>query len=259
MPLSRAEIQRRYRERKKKESGSFLKKDKERKRKNYVPVSMLSEPEAKKRREETNKRVKKHYKKKKNANVDNTVHMENEPVTRQSTSKKGTKLTVSVKFEKTRKSKKASNLNKMKSLYKSISSLKERNEKLIRTKKSLQKKLQRIESRAQQGTQSLNDELERLTPRSETDKEMRSTGVSPRQKKIIRRKLLFLNVLQNEIKRKSIKVTVSTIEIVKKYRQMKALEEAATKRTKNPECKAEEDHSHKQVENESTEFSRTRR
>ncbi|KAH3808925.1 hypothetical protein DPMN_137287 [Dreissena polymorpha] len=223
MPLSRAEIQRRYRERKKKESGSFLKNDRERKRKNYVTVSMLSEPEAKKRREETNKRMKKNYKKKKNANVDNTVHMENEPVTRQSTSKKGTQLTASMKFKKTRKSKKASNLNQMKSLYKSISSLKERIEKLIRTKKSLQNKLQRIESRAQQGTQSLNDELERLTPRSKTDKEMRSNGVSPRQKKTIRRKLLFLNVLQNEIKRKSIKVTVSTIEIVKKYRQMKAL------------------------------------
>ncbi|KAH3834240.1 hypothetical protein DPMN_107560 [Dreissena polymorpha] len=52
---------------------------------------------------------------------------------------------------------------------------------------------------------------------------MRSNGVSPRQKKTIRRKLLFLNVLQNEIKRKSIKVTVSTIEIVKKYWQMKSL------------------------------------
>ncbi|KAH3815125.1 hypothetical protein DPMN_143646 [Dreissena polymorpha] len=114
MPLSRADIQRWYRERKKKVPGSFLKKDRERKTKTHVPVSMLSEPETKKRREETNKRVKKHYKKKKNANVDNTVHMENEPVTRQSTSKKGTKLTVSMKFEKTRKPKMASNLNKMK-------------------------------------------------------------------------------------------------------------------------------------------------
>ncbi|KAL4218009.1 hypothetical protein ACF0H5_022747 [Mactra antiquata] len=56
MLLSRAEIQKRYREKKKSDSGSYAKKERERKRKAYVPVALLSETEVKKRRKETPKR-----------------------------------------------------------------------------------------------------------------------------------------------------------------------------------------------------------
>ncbi|KAL4232064.1 hypothetical protein ACF0H5_009641 [Mactra antiquata] len=56
-PMSRAEIQKRYREKKKRESGSYMKKERERKRMAYIPTTLLSEPEAKKRRTETLKRV----------------------------------------------------------------------------------------------------------------------------------------------------------------------------------------------------------
>ena len=66
MVKSRAEIQRDYRERKKRIEGeSYKKRERERRQKYYVKTSELSTPELKKRREQTLNRVKKHYAKKK--------------------------------------------------------------------------------------------------------------------------------------------------------------------------------------------------
>ena len=61
MPLSRAEVQRRYRERKKKREGEdYLAKERKRQQKYYTSVSQLSLSEKKKRNEEIRKRVRKH-------------------------------------------------------------------------------------------------------------------------------------------------------------------------------------------------------
>jgi len=61
MALSRAEIQRRYRERKKNTNGeAYMQKERKRKRKSYVRIADLNERELKKRRTDTNKRVKRH-------------------------------------------------------------------------------------------------------------------------------------------------------------------------------------------------------
>lgn len=48
------------------------------------------------------------------------------------------------------------------------------------------------------------------------------TGTSPRKHKDIRKKLLFLNVLETEIKQKNIQMKFTGLNIAKKYKQIKA-------------------------------------
>ena len=57
MALSRSEICKRYREKKKATDANYMKKERERKRKAYVPVDLLFH----KGRNSVNLRVKKHY------------------------------------------------------------------------------------------------------------------------------------------------------------------------------------------------------
>lgn len=66
MPLSRAEIQKGYRERKKaKEGESYLRKERTRRMKYYVPSAELSTKERKRRNKHNAERVKKHREKRK--------------------------------------------------------------------------------------------------------------------------------------------------------------------------------------------------
>lgn len=66
MPLSRAEIQKGYRERKKaKEGESYLRKERTRRMKYYVPSAELSTKERKRRNKQNAERVKKHREKRK--------------------------------------------------------------------------------------------------------------------------------------------------------------------------------------------------
>ena len=69
IPLSKAERQRQYRERKKlKEGGNYLEKERERKRKYYVPAKDLPEPELLRRRSEVVERVKRCMRRKRERN-----------------------------------------------------------------------------------------------------------------------------------------------------------------------------------------------
>lgn len=64
MPLSRAEIQRAYRERKKaKEGENYLRKERTRRMKYYVPAAELSTKERKRRNKQNAERVKRHREK----------------------------------------------------------------------------------------------------------------------------------------------------------------------------------------------------
>ena len=73
MPLSRVEIQRRHREKKKRLMGEdYLRAERERKRKYYIPVDELSEQDLKKRRSQTLKRVNKSNDKKTTLKAINT-------------------------------------------------------------------------------------------------------------------------------------------------------------------------------------------
>ncbi|KAH3808916.1 hypothetical protein DPMN_137276 [Dreissena polymorpha] len=114
MPLSRAEIQKRYRENKKKESGSYAKKERERKRKSYIPVALLSDTEAKKRRKETLKRVKRNNEKKEELDaVLNTESVQTR------SNDKGT-LTIKLDFKQKRGSKVAMSYKRLKSRLKNL-------------------------------------------------------------------------------------------------------------------------------------------
>ena len=66
MVLSRAEIQKQYRERKKvKEGEKFLAKERARQKKYFVPIASLSRQDKEKRRQSVRERVQKYRKKKK--------------------------------------------------------------------------------------------------------------------------------------------------------------------------------------------------
>ena len=72
MALTRAEIQRNYRERKKaKEGDKFLAKERKRQRDNYIPVALLSNSARKKRNKKINTRLKRHRKKRKEMRQEN--------------------------------------------------------------------------------------------------------------------------------------------------------------------------------------------
>ena len=134
MPMSRAEIQKRYREKKKKESGKFMRNEGERKRKAYIPVSMLSDAESKKRRTNTLIRVKRHYENKRKE----TQKLLNSDTaqTRQTSSNT---LTIKMKFEKKGQRKVGASKAAMTRAVKDVQDLKSQNYKLVREKKRIQK------------------------------------------------------------------------------------------------------------------------
>ncbi|KAH3713633.1 hypothetical protein DPMN_073430 [Dreissena polymorpha] len=140
MPLSRAEIQKRYRENKKKESGSYAKKERERKRKSYIPVALLSDTEAKKRRKETLKRVKRHNEKKKEE-LDAVLNTES---VQTRSNEKGT-LTIKLDFKQKRGSEAGKRVicNELEKAEKQIKELAFLNAQLKTEKKRIQKRLER--------------------------------------------------------------------------------------------------------------------
>lgn len=82
MALSRAEIQRRYREKKKETDKNYMQRERDRKRKSYVPVAELDNSQLKKRRLSVKKRVQKYYQRKKTQKQDNVTQEQNTPKTR---------------------------------------------------------------------------------------------------------------------------------------------------------------------------------
>jgi hypothetical protein len=144
MALSRAEIQQRYRERKKNTNGeAYMQKERNRKHKSYVPVADLNERELEKRRKDNNKRVKRHYEKKKALKVHPPSHQGNQgPSTRQSDNF----IVFSFPFHKrghsigVRKRKHATYMK----LKRKVENLEDTNLKLIRKKRSLEKRIERF-------------------------------------------------------------------------------------------------------------------
>ena len=144
MPLSRAEIQRRYREKKKSQDGEkYLKEERERKKKYYVPVANLSKNDLAKRRTQTLQRVKKHIKTKKerkNAAINNTAD------TDKTRSKASKKFTLRLEFEQPKKARSVRKRQKtaLRQAYRKIGDLQEQNERLIKQKNKYAKRIQRM-------------------------------------------------------------------------------------------------------------------
>lgn len=91
-PHSRSDIQKRYRDRRKAESGNFMRRQRERKWKAYVPVFLLNDLEAKKKRPVT---LARNITKKKKANV-----LEHNSKTRSRSNNDNITLNVSIDFIK---------------------------------------------------------------------------------------------------------------------------------------------------------------
>jgi len=140
MALSRAEIQQRYREKKKRTDANYMQRERERKRKACTPVKELNSSQLKKRRLSVKKRVQKHYQKKKSQKQNERNQESNELVTRQSSSK--AKILVSLSFKS--KSKRNNALRKRhsnahKRAYLVLKKLKEQNAQLLKGKKTAQR------------------------------------------------------------------------------------------------------------------------
>ena len=243
MPLSRAEIQKRYREKKKSESGSYAKKERDRKRKAYVSVALLSETEAKKRRKEVLKRVKKHNEKKREE-INEFLNKE----TVQTRTKDNGHLTIKLDFNKKRCSKvgKIVMSNEYEKAEKQIKDLETLNAHLKKEKKRIQKRLERARknnSKTPEQTQRKintsetisNDEQTRsdtpgkgpvnttriLTPNTKANMDLRDSGLTPKRHTYLKKKLLQFHVLTEEIKstdaRKNCKLMIA-----RKYRCARA-------------------------------------
>lgn len=193
MPLSRAEIQRNYRERKKRAEGEdYLAKERARQKRNYVPISSLSSKRKAKRRAEVKERVRKYRKKKKVANA--VINDQNFDESLSETSGYGTmpsdhssRLIVKLPNRRNGPRKRLS-----KALRKSrdkLKSLKKENEGLKKKVKTIQRKMQRMKLRKSESGPD--------TPRSRTKKLfLRSKDLRGDIK--VRKQLLLSNVITAE-------------------------------------------------------------
>ena len=218
MVKSRAEIQRDYRERKKRIEGeSYKKRERERRQKYYVKTSELSTPELKKRREQTLNRVKKHYAKK-----------------RKSASEK---LELKFPFQGNH----ASGVRKrqktaLRSAYRQIEELKNENNQLKRRNKTIQKRLERERTNKGDHGDEENSPVttasasgEPTTPRSRTKQFLQNYNFNGKQRKMVRKKLLFANIMLEEVKKnienrknqRSSKRRIASGEIIKKCKMLK--------------------------------------
>jgi hypothetical protein len=188
MALSRAEIQQRYREKKKRTDANYKQRERERKRKAYTPVEELNSSQLK-------KRVQKHYQKKKSQKQNERNQESNELVTRQSSSK--AKILVSLSFKS--KSKRNNALRKRHSNALVLKKLKEQNTPLLKGKKTAQRGLQRLKNKSDANKQNVCLQTPSTSkvpniPNSKTIQEMRREGLSPSTNPKIKKKLLFNNL-----------------------------------------------------------------
>ena len=221
MAKSRAEIQKAYRERQKaKNREEFLKKERERVKKLYIPTCQLTRREQMRRNIKNNINLTRHRLKKKQQSVA-VVEEEARPET----------MVVKLPFSR----KAAGKRRVSKALGKRIKEVNKLRETLKRLKtkhKSAMRKIQRLKARSSQSSSqgsSQDTEEEANTPRSKTRAELRNINKEDANR--IRKQLLLSNVLMAEVKEaKKANKKKSTIlhqtlsgKIVKKYRCLSSL------------------------------------
>lgn len=225
MGKSRAEIQRAYRERKKKKDPKFL--EKERKRQAYyrVPATQLSQSALKERRRKSREHCKAYRKKRKAINVSSTP---DGPAVltdkrRSRSADESDKLVVQFAFPQRNTNKKRSRaLRKANKTLKEISS---QNVRLRRKLKTVQKRCERLVKKKKSSEKVTED----MTPRSKTKEELRQANMDNKAVPLsIRKKLQFSNVLAYQIKQSHSKASTQNKQrelrkviagkIVKKYR-----------------------------------------
>lgn len=209
MPLSRAEIQKRYREKKKRTEGEkYLKAERERKKKYYIPVENLSKDELAKRRSQTLNRVKRFLKKKKeiqSTELDSPITNN----TRSKASKSSTTFSVRLDFGSHKKGASIRKRHKtaLRQAYRKIKDLKLQNDTLVKQKNRYAKRMQRLRKTKLRTEEIRNPKLAQAnersvpdTPKTKTNEFMRRHGLNPDEHKEVRKELLFSNVLVEGIR-----------------------------------------------------------
>lgn len=200
MVLSRAEIQKRYRERKKvKEGEKFLAKERARQKKYFVPIASLSKQDKEKRRQSVRERVQKYRKKKKEEKAQNIEVDDDSDILETSgyeslQSENLERLVVKLPCARKNGPRKRISRALSKANY-NLKNLKNENEMLRKKLKSTQRKMQRLQGRKMAG--------EPHTPKSKTKSQLDkcfSRKVSSNSK--VRRQLLMSNVVSAEIAQK---------------------------------------------------------
>ena len=194
MPLSRAEIQKRYRERKKREEGErYLARERVRQKKNYIPVELLTRSAKKDRNELIRERVKR-CRRNKRIIQEEQNRIDNNPVSPQSSGYNSQDSAVEmlvVRMPNARRNGPRKRLSKaLRKANEKLRNVISENINVKRKLKSLQRKVQR-HKKAKKGP---------LTPRRKTEHQLKSAGLNKAQAQKIRKQLFLGNVVFHEIK-----------------------------------------------------------
>ncbi|XP_060569222.1 trichohyalin-like [Ruditapes philippinarum] len=201
MGKSKAEIQRAYRQRlKEKNNEEYLRRERERMRRNYVPSSELSDRDKKRRNEQNRAKLRRFYQRKREERQRLVAPQEQDTSGYDSapndSSERG-RLRVRIPFQNNRR--KGALIRWKRELSEATSRirlLEQERSKLLKRYKSTQRSLQRMKNKSK--NQHLSQEL---TPRKQTEQEMQMANLSNSQKQKIRKSLLLGNVIVSEVKR----------------------------------------------------------
>lgn len=255
---SRAEIQRAYRQRlKEKNNEAYLKNERDRKNRNYVPSSKLSENDRAFRNERNRRNLRKYYEKKRAELTNRNTETETSGYesagagpSRESTgaesssertgagsSRERGRLRVKMNFPNPSEGKRRAAMKRWKrdrsAAISRVRMLEQERDKLKMKFRSTQRSLQRLkESINKKQKLGLTSAKQDLTPGKQTEHDMTEANLNQQQREKLRRPILFANVLVSEInesrkntpkgKLKALHRTLSG-KLVKKYKCVKLL------------------------------------
>ncbi|WAR03915.1 hypothetical protein MAR_010473 [Mya arenaria] len=231
MVKSRAEIQRKYRQRlKEKNNSDCLRRERDRKIRSYVPSSSLSENDREERNRRNRQNLRRYYQKKRAERARNSTQETNgyESDKHETTNERG-RMLVRMDFSNRDSGKRKGALKRWKrdkSLATSrVRMLEQERDKLFRKYRSTQHSLQRLKVRLNTGQANAE-----MTPNKET--EMKDAKLDKFQREKLKKSLLFGHVLAKEIKETKKATSMSKLKalhrvvsgkIVKKYKIIKHL------------------------------------
>ncbi|XP_071138720.1 splicing regulatory glutamine/lysine-rich protein 1-like [Mytilus edulis] len=241
MPMTKAEKQKAYRDRKKQQEGeSYLEKERQRTKAYYVPIADRSKTDQEKRRKKVRKLVQKHRERNRQSTIEpstsqpsqqvESTSQEQEQVVSSSTDNPiSTPLVVRLPCQNPKNRTRKRISRQVAKCNREIERLKGENINTQRKYKTVSKRYERLVKRTTQnkpsenvgqdketgndthgndGPSSSKSGIEKLTPRKRTYKELRDEGLSPSKiPKIVKNKLVLANLLTDEIEDVITKVT----------------------------------------------------
>ncbi|XP_053403253.1 luc7-like protein 3 [Mercenaria mercenaria] len=219
MGKSRAEIQRAYRERQKEKSkDEYLRKERERKRRSYVPSDQLSENDREERNRRNRANLREFYARKKAVRTrhvearsgtsgyesngsngdDNSNRNEEERTSSSGGERSRGRLLVRLDFNNQSEGKRKAAIKRWKRDRSAANSrirlLEQERDKLKTKLKTTQRSLQRLKEGR------VTNQTVELTPSKQTEHDMNEANLNSEQKRKLRRSLLLSNVIASEIK-----------------------------------------------------------